>query len=124
METSVFAASIVKILYGIDIQDSDDPYISLAEIVLNGLAQVRNPGSFLVDTFPTLKYVPSWFPGAGFKRKAAYLREVAKIVFEKPFRHVEEQLVRRAPFFMAHKLVHMKNFCRKMAKLGHPLQQL
>jgi hypothetical protein len=28
------------------------------------------PKDFLVNVFPTLSYVPEWFPGAGWKRKA------------------------------------------------------
>ena len=89
----------MKISYGIDVQESDDPYISLAKIILNGFAEAGIPGAFLVDLFPTLKYVPSWFPGAGFQKKAAYLRELSKIVIEKPFRYVEEQLVRGHFFY-------------------------
>ena len=103
----------MKISYGIDVQESDDPYISLAQIILNGLAEAGIPGAFLVDLFPILKYVPSWFPGAGFQRKAVYLSELNKIMIEKPFRHVEEQLVRGHFFFMAHELVHMTTSAEK-----------
>ena len=38
---------------------------------MNGLIEAGIPGSFLVDLFPILRYVTSWFPGAGLKRKAA-----------------------------------------------------
>ena len=83
----------MKIVYGIIVQESDDPYISLAEEVLNGLAEAGIPGAFLVDMVPILKYVPSWFPGAGFQKKAARWREALNTMAEKPFRHVQEQLV-------------------------------
>ena len=84
----------MKIVYGVDVQESDDPYISMAEEVLNGLAEAGIPGAFWVDIFPALKYVPSWFPGAGFQKKAARWREAINIMAENPFRHVQEQLVR------------------------------
>ena len=84
----------MKIGYGIAVQESDDPYISVAEEVLNGLAEAALPGAFLVDLFPFLRYVPSWFPGAGFQKKAARWREGINTMAERPFRHVEEQLVR------------------------------
>ena len=84
----------MKIAYGIAVQESDDPYISIAEEVLSGVAEAGIPGSFLVDLFPVLKYVPSWFPGAGFQRKAARWREVINIMAERPFRHTQEQLVK------------------------------
>ena len=49
----------MKIVYGIAVQESDDPYISLAEDALDRLAQAGTPGAFLVDMIPIPKYVPS-----------------------------------------------------------------
>ena len=95
--TSAFAATIMKIGYGIAVQESDDPYISVAEEVFHGVAEAGIPGAFWVDFFPILKYVPSWFPGAGFQKKAAGWREAINTMADKPFRHVQEQLV-QVPF--------------------------
>ena len=83
----------MKITYGIDVQESDDPYVSLAEEALNGLDEAVIPGAFWVDLFPMLKYVPSWFPGAGFQKKAAYWSAVNAAILQKPFSLVKEQLV-------------------------------
>jgi hypothetical protein len=101
---STFAATIMKIGYGIAVQDSDDPYISIAEEVLNGIIEAGIPGTFWVDFFPILKYVPSWFPGAGFQKKAAHWRGFVNTMADKPFRHVQEQLVYKF-FFWAHELL-------------------
>ena len=90
---SLFAATIMKIGYGIVVQESDDPYISIADEVLKGTAEAGIPGAFWVDLLPVLKYVPSWFPGAGFQKKAARWRDATNAMAEKPFRHVQEQLV-------------------------------
>jgi predicted YcjX-like family ATPase len=87
----------MQVAYGIEVQESDDPYITLAQEALNGLNEAAIPGAFLVDFFPILKYVPSWFPGAGFQKKAAHWRAVNASMIEKPFRYVKEQLVK--PFF-------------------------
>jgi hypothetical protein len=84
----------MKIGYGIAVKETNDPYISVAEEVLDGLARAGVPGAFLVDLIPILKYVPSWFPGAGFQKKSARWREVNHVMAEKPFGHVKEQLVR------------------------------
>ena len=83
----------MKIGYGITVQESDDPYILTAEVALDGITQAGIPGAFWVDLFPILKYVPSWFPGAGFKRKAACWREAINAMADNPFRHVQEQMV-------------------------------
>ena len=58
----------MKIGYGISVQESDDPCISIAE---EDLAQAGISGAFWVDFLPILKYVPSWYLGAGFQKKAA-----------------------------------------------------
>ena len=89
----------MKIGYGIEVQESDDPYISIAEDVLGGIAQAGIPGSFWVDLFPVLQYVPSWFPAAGFQKKAARWKEATNTMAEKPFRHVQEQMVYNTSFF-------------------------
>ena len=91
--SSTFAATIMKIAYGISVQESGDPYISMAEIAFTGVAEAGIPGAFWVDSFPVLKYVPSWFPGASFQKKGALWREATDTMAEKPFRHVQEQLV-------------------------------
>ena len=93
----------MKISYGIAVQESDDPYISVAEEVMSGIAEVGIPGAFWVDLFPILKYVPSWFPGAGFQKKAARWKEAVNTMAEKPFRHVQEQLV-QIHFLRVHEL--------------------
>ena len=80
-------------LCGINVRESDDPYIPIAEEALDGLAEAGVIGAFAVDMFPILKYVPGWFPGAGFQKKAARWKEANIIMAEKPFRYVEEQLV-------------------------------
>jgi len=91
--SSAFAATILSATYDITVNDSDDAYISTAETALNGLAEAGVPGSFLVDLLPLLKYVPSWVPGAGFKKKAACWRRANEEMCEKPFSYVKDQLV-------------------------------
>ena len=83
----------MDVAYGIKVQESGDRYISIAEEVLDKGNEATIPGAFWVDFFPILAYVPSWFPGAGFQKKAAYCRNLNKIMIETPFRFVQEQLV-------------------------------
>ena len=83
----------MKIAYGIDVKDSDDPYILVAEGALSGVSEAAVPGAFWVDFLPILKYIPSWFPGAGFQKKAAHWRTLVTTMIEKPFGYVKEQMV-------------------------------
>jgi len=93
LRSSAFAATILSVTYDITVKDSDDPYITTAEIALDGFSEAGIPGSFVVDYLPFLKYIPSWMPGAGFKRKAAHWARANEEMCEKPFLHVKDQLV-------------------------------
>ena len=68
--------------------------ILVAEEAVKGIHEAGVLGAFWVDVFPVLKHVPSWFPSAGFQKKAACWREVNKSLIKKPFCYVEEELVR------------------------------
>jgi cytochrome P450 len=47
-----FAQTIIKILYGIDAHDENDPYVSTSEKVVEALNISIVPGRFLVDFMP------------------------------------------------------------------------
>lgn len=66
----LFAASIMDVVYDIKVEDHDDVFVRTAEAAMHGVSVAGNPGTFMVDTLPILKYVPSWMPGAGFQKQA------------------------------------------------------
>ena len=68
MSCSTFSALILKIAYGIDVEDGNNELTRRIDTVLDGIAQAMVPGRFAVDHMPILKYVPAWFPGAGFHK--------------------------------------------------------
>ncbi|KAF5354009.1 hypothetical protein D9756_007056 [Leucocoprinus leucothites] len=86
-----FTSTIMQIAYGIEIADDDDEYTITAEKALNSLAEVGNPGSFLVDLFPVMKYIPAWFPGAGWKKKANYWRHLSGVFINKAWNVAKKQ---------------------------------
>ncbi|KAF7299789.1 hypothetical protein HMN09_00984900 [Mycena chlorophos] len=76
---------MMDIAYGLKVQETNDPYIKMVTEAMHGLSVASAPGAFLVDTIPALKYVPSWMPGAGFKRRAAEWKKAAHGVLKLPF---------------------------------------
>ncbi|PPQ83216.1 Dimethyrltryptamine 4-hydroxylase (PsiH) [Psilocybe cyanescens] len=78
------ASMALDIGYGIDLAE-DDPWIAASELANEGLAVASVPGSFWVDTFPFLKYLPSWLPGAEFKRNAKMWKEGADHMVNMPY---------------------------------------
>ena len=71
INASLFAASIIRIGYGIDMDKSEVDYLGIAEEAMEKFSIIFVPGKYLVETFPILRFLPSWFPGARFKRQAA-----------------------------------------------------
>lgn len=86
-------ATMLSLAYGMEVQLENDPFIAIAEKALAGLVTAAVPGAFLVDTIPILKYVPQWFPGADFQRKAACWREWMNELLNVPFAQAEKLLV-------------------------------
>ncbi|KIJ97235.1 hypothetical protein K443DRAFT_257636 [Laccaria amethystina LaAM-08-1] len=87
-----FSATIMTVSYGLTVSDSEDPITSKGEEALQGFSEAAVPGIFLVDLLPILKYVPSWFPGAGFKRKASHYSSVNAEVVNLPFKAVQRSI--------------------------------
>ena len=71
----------MRIAYGIDLEETDDTYYRMVERIAVIAEDVLVPGRYLVEALPVLRHLPSWFPGAYFKRFAADCRrEIATIV--------------------------------------------
>ncbi|TFY83920.1 hypothetical protein EWM64_g94 [Hericium alpestre] len=85
---------ILDIAYGIDVQTADDPYLQRADEALHIVDKAGNPGSWLVDVLPALKYIPEWLPGAGFKRQARAWRAFVDRFMAMPFDAVKENMQR------------------------------
>jgi len=78
----------------LDILEGDSfNLIETTEIVVAAVSEAGKPGAFLVDLFPWMKFIPAWFPGAGWKRKAKYWRKVGESLVHIPWNRVKEQLV-------------------------------
>ncbi len=101
----MFAATIMDIAYGIQVEKRTDEYISVAENALEGLSAAAVPGAFMVDQIPFLKYVPSWFPGARFQERAAYWKSLSEIMVNKPFNAVKDAFVSILPIRMRSPLI-------------------
>ncbi|PPQ98746.1 Dimethyltryptamine 4-hydroxylase (PsiH) [Panaeolus cyanescens] len=83
------AAMSLDIGYGVDLAQ-DDPWLEAAHLANEGLATASVPGTFWIDSFPALKYLPSWFPGAGFKRQAKIWKEAADHMVNMPYERMKK----------------------------------
>ncbi|KAH9929005.1 cytochrome P450 [Epithele typhae] len=82
---------IMDISYGHRVLSERDEYVALA-VAMRENADGQ-PGTSIVDVFPPLKYVPAWFPGAGFKRNALIGAQLSRDMRDKPYNAAKRQMV-------------------------------
>ena len=93
IRTSAVGSTILSMTYSIKVVPYNDPYVKIAEEAIGAIADLLIFGAFLVDIIPILKYVPEWFPGARFQRKAAVMRKHEVIMRNTTFAATEELMV-------------------------------
>ncbi|KAL1660654.1 cytochrome P450 [Schizophyllum commune] len=81
---------ILRVCYGYKVSPNDDPFVARAQRALNAMAQSGIHGAYLVDSLPILKVLPSWVPGAGFKKEAAEWNPDAALFHKLPVDWVQE----------------------------------
>ncbi|KAK0472806.1 cytochrome P450 [Armillaria novae-zelandiae] len=78
-------AIILDVTYGWPVTSDDDYFVSLMEEAFYLHGQITQPGRWLVEEIPLLRFVPSWMPGAHFKR-------FAFSVGDSPFKWTKERV--------------------------------
>ena len=76
-----------------DISPGDDKYYQLIERLGLITADIATPGQHSVEAFPSLRYLPSWLPGMGFKKQAAVWREESAAVRDSLYKSAKETMV-------------------------------
>ncbi|RDB30081.1 hypothetical protein Hypma_013902 [Hypsizygus marmoreus] len=84
----------LSVVYGYEAAPHGDKFLTLAEECVDILSNkiASGGGIWPVDIFPSLQYLPSWAPGAGFKRKAAEWKAKMEEFVEKPYEFVKDSL--------------------------------
>ncbi|KAH8114938.1 cytochrome P450 [Phellopilus nigrolimitatus] len=84
-------AGLVKFTYGHNIVSGEDKFINLAVDATSRGTAAGIPGMTPVDIFPILRFIPTWFPGASFKREALITRKLSDAMLDVPFNKVKEE---------------------------------
>ncbi|KAF8348622.1 cytochrome P450 [Amanita rubescens] len=84
-------AIILRIAYGYEVKEGRDPFVSAADEAVEQFSISTSPGAFLVNLVPSLRHVPDWFPGAGFKQTARAWKQTLYDMVEGPYKFVKEQ---------------------------------
>ncbi|KAI6003408.1 cytochrome P450 [Pisolithus marmoratus] len=88
-------AILVELIYGQRVEGKDDPIFAMA----NGLADMVSKEMTidkigLLNVMPFLQYLPPWFPGFAFKRKADQCRKMVADFAEVPFAMAKNEMER------------------------------
>ena len=83
----------ISLAYGLDIKETDDPHVKRAEKAMKSIEDITGSGTYLVDIFPILRYVPSWVPGATFQKEAKIYRQLQEDSLHSPFEDTVKNIV-------------------------------
>ncbi|TFY60472.1 hypothetical protein EVJ58_g5133 [Rhodofomes roseus] len=86
------ASLMMESIYGHTVASDEDEYLHYAEAALKGTTEVASPGAAIVDILPFLRHIPSWMPGAGFKREAAEVKVSIEEAHVRPYEMVERAM--------------------------------
>ena len=86
----------LSVVYGYEAVSNDDEFLGLAEECVGILANriASGGGIWPVDVFPFLQHIPTWMPGAGFKRFGDYYRKATYRAQHRPFNFAMDAMVR------------------------------
>ncbi|CAE6446761.1 unnamed protein product [Rhizoctonia solani] len=91
--TRLYAGAVsIRIAYGHTARSSDDEFIRMAEKFMDAAAEATMPGRWLVESIPLLRFIPSWFPGAIFKRKTKAWTKMTISHRQAPFDYVVKNM--------------------------------
>jgi len=104
------------ISHGYLVKEQDDPIVDVVEAAVSGFSECLEPGAYLVDVIPlrkphlllrcivgnanhssSVRYVPDWFPGAGWKSKAKRFANLLEDMAEIPHQFTKDQVVSQWP---------------------------
>ncbi|QRV76965.1 cytochrome P450 family protein [Ceratobasidium sp. AG-Ba] len=87
------ASTAVRLTYGHKVESADDINVRRAEEIMHRFSEVMSPSNaWIIDRFPFLRYVPAWFPFAGFKRQIQYVKRIRDDQRSESFEHVVKQV--------------------------------
>ncbi|KAL0957850.1 hypothetical protein HGRIS_000034 [Hohenbuehelia grisea] len=86
------SAVIMKMAYGYTVEQEDDFFTNVAAEAAQISGWAMTPGRWTVDYYPILRYIPSWFPGAHFKRQAKIWRRRLQDLSDVPHDWVKRQI--------------------------------
>ncbi|TFK17929.1 cytochrome P450 [Coprinopsis marcescibilis] len=86
--------TFMRLSYGIDDAQWNKNLIVKAQAMNQGFSEAAIAGRYLVNPIPLLRHVPTWVPGAGWRKPLEMVGELSREVSRVPFKQAKEQVDR------------------------------
>ncbi|QRW11232.1 cytochrome P450 family protein [Ceratobasidium sp. AG-Ba] len=86
------AAIVLSSVYGYEASHPHDDLVDQVEMSMSHMSEAAVPKNFYVNTLPWMIHIPSWIPGAGWKRKAKEWRAAKDRSFNRPLEWTRSQM--------------------------------
>ncbi|KAF8184106.1 cytochrome P450 [Mycena galopus ATCC 62051] len=91
--TKRFTSTIMlKVGFGYTPLEENDPLLMLGHEAMEEFSEMTALNAFTVDVIPILRFVPSWFPGAGWKKKVKVYRHSLQRMTDDPYEWTKQQV--------------------------------
>ncbi|KAJ3561809.1 hypothetical protein NP233_g9970 [Leucocoprinus birnbaumii] len=85
-------ALAMRVAYGYQVTSDDDKFVNILEESLRLGGSLNIPGKYWVEFLPVLRFIPEWFPGAGFKKLARTVAQDLRQLENVPFNWAKSQV--------------------------------
>ncbi|CAE6429343.1 unnamed protein product [Rhizoctonia solani] len=89
---SAVGSSIFRATYGYTPQEKSDPFLKAAQETIDRGSEAVMVTNFFVNIIPALKFVPEWFPGAGWKRIIREWKKQKEYAQTAPYQWTQSQV--------------------------------
>ncbi|QRW26824.1 cytochrome P450 family protein [Rhizoctonia solani] len=85
-------SSIIIAVYGYEATSSNDTLFETVSCAVDGFSRSIIASNFYVNLIPWMQYIPAWFPGAQWKRKALVWRWQTEQMLHVPYNWTREKM--------------------------------
>ncbi|KAF8749924.1 cytochrome P450 [Rhizoctonia solani] len=85
-------SSIIKVVYGYEATTSNDTLFDIVSRAVDGFSRSAITSNFYVNVIPWMQYIPAWFPGAEWKRKALVWRWQTEQMLHVPYNWTRDKM--------------------------------
>jgi hypothetical protein len=92
---SLVASVIMKIVYGHEVLgEGPDEFMLATERAVSNLSDAISPGAWLVNSLPSLRFLPRWFPGCrAFNKFAQETKDAVRVMAHESYEHATNHSV-------------------------------